>query len=326
MGLVQHVVRAAEALFDHLAAIHWRYVALAALAHLLKMVFRTRAWRNILAAAHPEAAVRWRTVLGAYVAGVGVNALVPARGGDLLKLYLVKRGIPGSAYPTLGATLVVETLFDAVVATALLAWALSLGVLPGLDVIPRLPDVDWLWLFEHPRAALVVAGVALVAGFAAGVWASTHIRAFRERVASGFAILSPPRRYLREVVPWQALDWGLRLATIYLLLLAFGVPASLHNAALVQVTQSLSTVLPLTPAGIGTEQALLAYVFAGVAPTTDVLSFSVGMKLTIVAVNVGAGAVALLVTLRTLRWRRLVAPAAGAPEEPGASSPPTSPR
>jgi hypothetical protein len=38
----------------------------------------------------------------------------------------------------------------------------------------------------------------------------------------------------------------------------------------------------------------------------DVLSFSVGMKLVIIAVNVAAGFVALLLTLRTLRWRRVV--------------------
>jgi uncharacterized membrane protein YbhN (UPF0104 family) len=301
---MQHVVRAAETLFDHLAAIHWRFVALAVVAHVTKMAVRTRAWRNILAAANPGTVVRWRTVLGAYAAGVGVNAVFPARGGDLLKLYLVRRGIPGAAYPTLAASLVVETLFDLVVASALLVWALSLGVLPGLDVIPLLPQVDWLWLFGHPRAALAVAVAALVLGFVAGVWASRHIRAFRDRVASGFAILRPPSRYLREVVPWQALDWGLRLATIYALLVAFGVPASIHNALLVQVAQSLSTVLPLTPAGIGTEQALLAYVFAGTVPAADVLSFSVGMKLTIIAVNVAAGAVAILIMLRTLRWRR----------------------
>jgi uncharacterized membrane protein YbhN (UPF0104 family) len=323
---VQHVVRAFEALVDHLAAIHWQFVALAVVLHLLKMALRSRAWRNILAAAHPEAEVRWRTVLGAYVAGVGVNAILPARGGDFLKLYLVKRGIPGSTYPTLAATLVVETMFDLVVASALLAWALSLGVLPGLNALPVLPQVDWLWLFQHPRAALAVAAAALVGGFVAGMWASTHIRAFRDRVASGFAIVRRPSRYLRQVVPWQALDWGLRLATIYALLIAFGVPASLHNALLVQVTQSLSTVLPLTPAGIGTEQALLAYVFAGIAPAADVLSFSVGMKLTIIAVNVAAGAVAILFMLRTLHWRRHVAQAAEGREEPGASSPPTSPR
>ncbi|MEX2211463.1 MAG: lysylphosphatidylglycerol synthase transmembrane domain-containing protein [Gaiellaceae bacterium] len=298
------VVRAAEALFDHLAGIEWQFVALAALAHLAKMVVRTRAWRNILAAASPELDVRWRTVFGAYVAGVGVNAIVPARGGDVLKLYLVKRGVPGSSYPTLAATLVAETLFDIVVASALLIWALSLGVLPGVDVIPLLPDVDWLWLFEYPRAAVAVGAVALAGGVALGLWASRRIAEFWLRVGQGFAILRSPGRYLRLVVPFQALDWVLRLTTIYLLLVAFGMPATLHNALLVQVAQSLATILPLTPAGIGTEQALLAYVFAGIAPALLVLGFSVGMKLTIITVNVAAGSTALLLMLRTLRWRR----------------------
>jgi uncharacterized membrane protein YbhN (UPF0104 family) len=309
---VHAVIRAVEALVDHVAAIHWRFVAAAVLVHVAKLLARTRAWRNIVAAACPGSPVRWRTVLGAYAAGVGVNALLPARSGDLLKLYLVKRGVPGATYTTLGATLLVETLFDLVVASLLLAWALSLGVLPSLDALPALPQVDWLWLFQHPRAALAVSLGALAAGFAAGIWASTHIRAFRDRVASGFAILRRPTVYLRTVVPWQALDWGLRLTTVWLLLKAFGVPSTAHNTLLVQATQSLSTILPLTPGGIGTEQALLAYVFAGIAPAGDVLTFSVGMKLTIIAVNVAAGAVALLLMLRTLRWRRSLE-AAGSP-------------
>jgi uncharacterized membrane protein YbhN (UPF0104 family) len=304
------VVRAVEALVDEVAAIRWEFVALAALAHVAKILARTRAWRNILAAALPDSEVPWRTVLAAYVAGIGVNALIPARSGDVLKLFLVKRGIPAAPYPTLVATLVVETLFDFAVATALFLWALTLGVLPGVDILGFLPQVDWLWLFQHPRASLAVAVAALVVGFGAGLWASRRISAFRARVASGFAILRSPRAYAQGVLPWQLLDWGLRLTTIYFMLRAFGLPATFHNALLVQTAQCLATVLPLTPAGIGTEQALLAYVFAGIAPAADVLSFSVGMKLTIISVNVAAGTLALLLTLGTLRWRRKLAAAA----------------
>jgi len=303
------VVRAVEALVDEVAAIRWEFVALAALAHIAKILARTRAWRNILAAALPDSSVRWRTVLGAYAAAIGVNALIPARSGDVLKLFLVKRGIPEAPYPTLVATLLVEALFDFAAATTLFIWALTLGVLPGIDILGFLPQVDWLWLFQHPRAALAASIAALVVGFGTGLWASRRISAFRARVASGFSILRSPRAYARGVLPWELLDWGLRLTTIYFMLRAFGLPATFHNGLLVQTAQSLSTLLPLTPAGIGTEQALLAYVFAGIAPAADVLSFSVGLKLTIIAVNVSAGALALLLTLRTLRWRRKLAAA-----------------
>jgi len=303
------VVRAVEALVDEVAAIRWEFVALAALAHIAKILARTRAWRNILAAALSDSSVRWRTVLGAYAAAIGVNALIPARSGDVLKLFLVKRGIPEAPYPTLVATLLVEALFDFAAATTLFIWALTLGVLPGIDILGFLPQVDWLWLFQHPRAALAASIAALVVGFGTGLWASRRISAFRARVASGFSILRSPRAYARGVLPWELLDWGLRLTTIYFMLRAFGLPATFHNGLLVQTAQSLSTLLPLTPAGIGTEQALLAYVFAGIAPAADVLSFSVGLKLTIIAVNVSAGALALLLTLRTLRWRRKLAAA-----------------
>ena len=309
---MEALVRAAEAFFGYLGSIAWGAIAVAVACHVAKMAARARSWRNIIAAAMPQADVRWRSVFGGYVAGVGVNALLPARAGDLLKLYLVKHRVRGATYPTLGATLVVETLFDFVVASLLLAWALWLGVLPGLGVVSFLPPIDWFWLLRYPRAALAVAALLVVSAFFLGVWASKHIVAFQRRVALGFAILQKPSRYFTGVVPWQTLDWCLRLATVYFFLVAFGVPANLHNALLVQVTQSLSTILPLTPGGIGTEQALLLYVLIGAASTSVVLSFSVGMKLVLIAANVAVGFAAIGLMLRTLRWRRAVADDAAA--------------
>ena len=300
------LLRAAEAFVDRLASLGWSALALAALCHLAKLVVRSRAWRNVLAEAYPDTDVRWRSVFGAYAAGVGVNAILPARGGDVVRLYLAKHRIEGATYPTLTASLLVEAVFDFLVSASLLVWALSLGVLPGLDTVRRLPSIDWLWLFHHPQLAAalgVAATVGLVILYAFG---RRRWRDFRDRVAQGVVILRRPRRYLRRVVAWQALDWMLRLATIYFVLRGFGLVANLHNALLVQVTQSLSTLMPLTPGGLGTEQALLVYVFRGEAPTGALLSFSVGRLAVITAVNVVVGFAAIGLMLRTFRWRRRV--------------------
>jgi glycosyltransferase 2 family protein len=305
--MTTQILHAFDVLSDHLASIGFGALAAAVGLHMAKIVARTRSWRNILAAAYPRADVRWRGVFGSYVSGAAVNALLPARGGDVLKLYLIKRRIDGSAYPTLVATLAVDTLFDVVVSAALLAWALRLGVLPGLDVLPRLRSIDWSWADRNPTVALAVGAVAAAAGLTALIWLRRRLRTFARQLREGGAILRQPGRYLRSVVSWQLADWLLRLATITMLLRAFGLPASLHNALLVQVTQSLSTLLPLTPAGIGTEQGLLAYVFSGRAPATRVLSFSVGMKLALMAVNLVIGFAAIALMLRTLRWRRVIA-------------------
>src|SRR6188768_3884481 len=117
--------------WHHLSAVRWSPLGIALAFQLLKIVTRGFAWRNILAAAYPDVAVRRRSVLGAYVAGVGVNAIAPARAGDVVKLYLVRHRIEGSSYATLAPTLVVETLFDFFMAGAIFLWALSAGVLPS---------------------------------------------------------------------------------------------------------------------------------------------------------------------------------------------------
>lgn len=301
------VLDAFTAFFDHLRAIAWTPVLLALACQLVKTALRTQAWRNILAAAYPESRVRWRNVLGAYVAGAGVNAVIPVRSGDVLKLFMVKRRIEGATYATLASSLLVETIVDAVVSGLFLLWALQQHVLPGVQVLDHLPSVDWFWLFRHPRTAAVVTVGTLVAGFGIGVWTAARLAAFRARIAQGVSILRTPGRYFRSVVVWQLADWALRLVAIYFFLRAFHVEANIDNALRVQVTRSLSTIVPLTPAGIGTGQALIAYVLSGEASRTALLSFSVGMQAILAALNVALGAVAVSVTLRTLRWRRAVA-------------------
>ena len=301
MGAIFDAIRV---FFDHLAAVEWRPLAVALALHLVRLVLRTRGWLAILAAAYPDQRVRWRGVFGAYVAGVGVNAITPARGGDVVKLYLAKQRIPGSSYATLTATLVVETLFDFLVASLLLLWAIQQGVLPGLSVVERLPSVDWSWFVRHPRVSGAIAVVVVALGL---LLVTRATRAFRRRFAEGFAVLRTPREYVTQVVSWQAASWVCRIASTYFFLRAFGLEPVVRDAFLVQVVQSLATLLPFTPGGIGTEQGLLVYAFRGEAPGTAVVSFSVGMHLALVAVNVAVGFAAIGLMLRTLRWRRLVA-------------------
>ncbi|MDQ2984359.1 MAG: flippase-like domain-containing protein [Actinomycetota bacterium] len=303
---MDNVLHAFETFFDHLQAISWSFVSLAVLCHLAKMAARSRAWRNILAAAYPQARIRWRSVFGAYAAGVGVNAVIPIRGGDALKLFLVKRRIPDATYPTLASSLLVETLVDVVLSAALIIWAISAGILPGVNVVRSLPAIDWFWLFEHPRLAYAVIATTIVLSFMLGVLASRRMAGFGRRVAQGVTALRKPRYYLTRVASLQLVDWGLRLASIYFFLRAFHVPATAGNVFRVQMTQSLSTIVPLTPAGIGTEQALIVYILRGQATRTALLSLSVGMKAVLVTLNVTIGLIALLVMLRTIHWRRVI--------------------
>jgi uncharacterized membrane protein YbhN (UPF0104 family) len=304
--VIHSVLHAIGVFFDHLAAVEWKWLALGVLCHLCKLVAVSRAWRNILRAAYPGQRIRWRQIFGAYVAGTGVNALIPARGGDVVRLFLAKRRIEGSTYTTLVSTSLLQTLFDMVIAGCFVLWALTQNVLPGVDVLksPSLPSLDYGWAFRHPTAGLILFGLLLLFGTALVAWIAEHVDRFKAKVAQGFAAFRDRSYYLRRVVVWQLADWSLRLVAVFFFLRAFGIPATVHNALLVQVSQSLATILPVSPGGIGTEQALLVYIFRHVTSKSTALSFSVGMRVTLLVVNALVGFGAILLMTGTLRVRR----------------------
>lgn len=306
MDDVRAFLDASEAFFKAVAAVAWGALLLAVAFNLLRMLMRVRAWQNILQAAYPETKVRYWSTFGAYLAGVGVNAIVPARGGDVVKLYIAKHRIDGSSYPTLASSLVVETLLDFVVAALLFLVAIQMGLLPGLPDLPRLPAFDWTFVVEHPRIAvfiwcILLGGVIVLIG-----WASRHVTAFRQKLALGFAILHDWRVYVREVVSWQAGSWLARVGSTFFFLRAFHVDATAKTTIAVLVVGGLSTLLPFTPGGAGTQQAILVFALAGAASSSTILAFSFGLQLvnTIVYVTIGFGAILLM--LGTLRWRQHV--------------------
>ncbi|HEY2939624.1 MAG TPA: lysylphosphatidylglycerol synthase transmembrane domain-containing protein [Gaiellaceae bacterium] len=316
-GDVGEFFHAVRVFGEELASVSWAALAIALGLQFAKVFVRTFAWRNILQAAYPEVRVPWRPVLGAYVAGVGVNAIVPGRGGDLVKLYLVRRRLPDTTYTTLASTLFTETLLDILLATSIFVWALTQGVLPSLSVLPSVPAFDWGWLFSHSRLTATVVALLTVAVIWFSWWASRHVEDFKTRIGRGVAILRDRPRYAREVASWQLLSWVFRIASLYWFLRAFHVHASIHNALLAQVVDSIATLLPFSPGGAGTKQGLLVYVLKGQAPSSQLLAFSVGQYVAITIFNVAIAAVAIFAMLRTLRLREILGRAKAAESETG---------
>ncbi len=303
MGEVLHAIRV---FFEQLASVGWGALGLADLAHVLKTFCVSRAWWNTIGAAYPEPRPTWRSIYGAYVSGVGVNAIVPARGGDAVRLYLAHRAIPGAAYTTLASTLLVMTIFDSTMALLVFAYALTLGVLPGVGILANLPGFEFGWFLEHGAFALVLLFALAIVGVVGFFWLRLRIADFKQRVRQGLAVLDDRERYLRTVAAWQAGDWLLRFVAIWFFLGAFGIEQSVRNVLLVQVTQSLATLVPISPGGIGTEQAFIVFVFEGTVARSALLAFSVGMKLTLTAVNAVVGFTALFLILGHVRWRDVV--------------------
>jgi uncharacterized membrane protein YbhN (UPF0104 family) len=304
---VTRVLDGISAFLDQLAAVDPLPVFLAVLAQLAKLACTSMAWRNVLAAAYPAEEVPRRSILASYLAGVGVNAIVPMRAGDAVRIVLAHRAIPKSTYTTVVSSTLVLSIFDFVAASLLLIWAVTTqNELPGIGELPDLPSFEFGWFLQNPLAGQLVLAAILIGVVVLGFWIHGHVLNFWDRVRQAFAVLRSPPRYLRSVALWQAGDWTCRLIAIWFLLDAFDIPQSIQNVLLVQVSASVATLLPLTPAGIGTEQAFLLYVFQGTVPSAQLLAFSVGLKIMTIGTNVVAGFTAIAVTLRTARLSHIL--------------------
>ncbi|HMI99113.1 MAG TPA: lysylphosphatidylglycerol synthase transmembrane domain-containing protein [Gaiellaceae bacterium] len=299
--MIHSIWHAVGVFWDHLADLGWGALGLGVVCHVLRLLCVSTAWRNIIQAAYPKVPVPRKAIMGAVFAGVGVSAIIPARGGDAARVFLAKRVVPHSTYVTITSTVVLLSLFDFVVAGSLVLWAAASGSLPGGGVLG--PSFDFGWVIHNPITFLKVVALVLIILLVIVLWFAEQIGDFRRRIAQGFSILRDKQAYLRGVAAWQTADWLLRFAAIFFFLHAFGLPATLHNAVLVQVSAALASLLPISPSGIGTEQAFLVYLFRGHVPGAALVAFSVGMRLTLIAVNTALGFATLLVTLRTVRWR-----------------------
>jgi uncharacterized membrane protein YbhN (UPF0104 family) len=294
---------AAGQFFSDLAAVHWGVLLLGLLFFGLNITLRSRAYFHSLRAAYPATVFQWRRIWGAYFAAVGFNNVVPARGGDIIKLFLTRSSIPGSSYPTVASAFFVESIFDAVVGVCVLIFAFTQGVFPKPPDFSKLNSFEISYLAQHFRLTLFLITFLVVVGLVLFAVLSARVKAFWARVRQGLTILGDRPRYLREVASLQALAWGCRFAGFWFLLEAFGVGASVENVLLVFAVNQVAGAVPLAPGGAGVQQALLVKVFAASAPTAVVAAYSVGQQIAIAAFTaaIGLGAVVFIFGFRSFK-------------------------
>src|SRR3954449_2936554 len=277
--------------FSNLAAVQWPALILALVFFTVYLTLRARASFNILRAAYPEAKIPFKGIWGAYFAGYGFNSVIPARGGDVIRLFLTKTSVPTSSYSAVAAAFSIEFIFDLTIAVPVLAYAFSQGVFPKPPDFSKLPAFDLAFFASHMHFTLfllTVLGIAVLAGFAL---LSARVRAFWSRVRQGLTILRDRRRYFREVWLVQFGGWLCRFTAFWFLLSAFHVGGSVRNCLLVLGVNAVAALVPFTPGGAGVQQALLVKVFgtgAGVA------AYSVGQQIAIAALTFAIGLAAVV--------------------------------
>jgi uncharacterized membrane protein YbhN (UPF0104 family) len=249
--------------------------------------------------------VPFAQVAAAYLVGAGMNSVIPARIGDAVKIFLAKRSIRRSTYPTVVSSFFVGSVFDTTAGILVFVYALTQGLLPKPPELPDLPAFDIAFWAQHPSLlvfTVTALGIAIVIAFAL---LARRVEAFWDRVKQGAAVLTDPGLYLRSVASWQAAGWLLRFFSFWFFLEAFHIGGSFQNVMLVMSVQAIATILPLTPGGAGAQQALLVATLVGPGPIA-VLTYSVGQQIAIAVWTAILGVIALVFVFRTTDWRRLL--------------------
>jgi uncharacterized protein (TIRG00374 family) len=298
---------AVDKFFADIAAVKWGALVVALLFFTAYLSLRARASFNILRAAYPTETFRYKDIWAAYFAGYGFNSVIPARGGDVIRLFLTKTSVPRSSYPAVASSFFVENLFDLTMAVFILTFAFTQGVFPKPPDFASLNAFDLSYFAQHPKFALFTITALGVLALAAVAILSARVRAFWARVKQGLTVLYDRRRYFREVWAVQFAGWLCRFTAFWFLLEAFNIGGSVKNVLLVLGVNAVAAAVPFTPGGAGVQQAFLVKVFAGAAAASTVAAYSVGQQIAIGAFSLGLGFVALVTIFRFRSFRDVIA-------------------
>jgi hypothetical protein len=321
-------VQALGLIFNDTADVAVGWLVIGVVLHVLANAVRQKGWFAILRAAYPnEPKLRLRDVEAAYFAGSGINAVIPARGGDALKVMLLHRRMDDARFSTIAATFLPETLFETAFGIGLVIWALSRGFLPVPVSPSEIPSIDVSFVIRHPfiTAASVAAIVAAIYAFVR--WLRREGRPLLARLRDGLAIFSSPRDYFLGVVPWQALGRLIRLGSLAAFMEAFKLPVTISTAVLVMAAQGGGRIIPIAPISAGLRLAMLSYGFVEVTGKTvdiaEITAFTVGVSVVLLVVGLVISLVILFKVLGTLNPRHAVRAARAALAERRAGGPGT---
>jgi len=247
-----------HALWREIAAANWYYLAVAALVNVLVIVLKTLRWKWLMA---PAQGASYRNLFNATMIGLAGNNVMPARGGDWLKIYLLGKW-EGASRTMLASITGLDKLFEGM--SILLLFAI-------LSFHSSFPD----WVMRSTLIVSIVVAISLVIcimlmvhhkrTLVNGTDPVGRISRLAAKLGSGMLILAKKRMILLTLA-LSLVICLLQVETIRLCQLAFGQHLAIWVPALVFVAINLAIIVPSAPSGVGPFEvaAVLAYSWIGI--------------------------------------------------------------
>jgi len=274
---------------DAFIAVRWRWVVVAILLNLLSVVSRSIAWDTTIRQSVMRPFPRYRLVFSAFCVGLFANAVLPGRVGELARVAVLRRRMPGrpGTTATLVGSVFAHRMFDVFPALTLVVWVLFAAEIPS-------------WAYTTLAAALglgiVLFGVGWLLARREGHDALEGMGRTRRLIArgrQGLAVMRSPVA-AAQATAFQFGGWGCQLLAVWAALRAFDIHEGVAAAGLVLVLMNVATIFPFWPGNIGLVQIAVAtsLVKYGVAYAHGI-AFGIGLQAIEASVGIGVGLIFL---------------------------------
>lgn len=293
------------------ANVSWMFVFLAILANFASIMLKAASWKLIFDFSFQGIHSRWRDLTSAIMVGFLVNALIPARVGELARAYVISRreqmlGNRISKSTVLG-TVVLERVFDGIAMAMIVIYGLVEMNLPTWADRGALVLIAISLFFAVVLVVMEIKREQIQDGAAAAAashrehhpwWRklSTRLYGIIARFSEGQQVLRSPGRIL-AIFCTTSLSWLSQLTAVYFSLQAFHLGyIGMLGALLLLILINVAGAMPATPGNVGVFQ--LATVIPLVATydisKTTALAFSIGLQVIEGSIGLGIGSICLL--------------------------------
>jgi glycosyltransferase 2 family protein len=293
------------------SAVRWEWVAVAIALNLLSVVVRALAWTTVIHSAMQPPRPTVPLVFSAFSVGLFANAVLPGRIGELARVAVLTRKLPGrkGAWATLVGTVFAHRVFDIVPVLLLILYVVATASIP-----------------TSARASLLA-----VIAVGVGLFAFAFVSAKRPALISVEG-LGPVRRLLAMgraglgvmrapagaagAIFFQICGWTCQIFAVYTAMRAFDIHAPLPAAGVVLLVMNVVTILPFWPGNVGLVQVAIASALVGYGVSYSV-GVAYGFGLQAIEASVGIGVGLLFLAREGLSFAMLrVMPAANQAELP----------
>jgi len=271
---------------DAFTAVRWEWVVVAIALNLLSVIARALAWTTVIHSAMEPPRPRWLLVFSAFSVGLFANAVLPGRIGELARVAVLTRKMPGrkGAWATLVGTVFAHRVFDIVPVLLLILYVIATASIPS-----------------SARASLL-----FVIGVGVGLFVFAFVSARRQQHELAIEGLGPVRRLLTMgraglgvmrapaeaagAIVFQILGWTCQILAVYTAMRAFDIHSPLPAAGVVLLLMNVVTIFPFWPGNVGLVQVAIATALVGygVAYSTGV-AYGFGLQAIEASVGIGVG-------------------------------------